>query len=448
MKDAAHNPWAARFAPLLDREVIRQRAAHSPQPLRGLLKMPVEHASRKLKLGLEELFYPSSQCLDLLEKWVGMAFAHCLEMYPDNKKYLQGINEKKAPLPNFSFPCCLTGLGGVGKTELLKAFHRILPSPSEIDAGSGYPPIPSQSYWAVTINASKAPSDLLVPFAGGKDKLDHLVETCRKLAYRNGVGFYTMDEFQHATTSASANARVTQMLLCACYLGIPVVFSANYSLIYRLKQRPQEDQQRLLADIDVLLPDAPDSEDWTNMLKEQQNIAPDVFDYDPVEDGPAIHALCAGIKRAEKHLLLIGFKIAHKRKSTVTLDVLREAYQSHKYATFRHEVEMLLRIALDPGQTSRSSQQERNDLRCPIELPKGMLEKINAEVAKARKAKVADEMLRSSMTPEELANLRTNQKAQKRGKTSQRMPSTKRSKTATAEELRNNAIWFKNRCLR
>jgi len=448
VKTTPINPWAARFKHLLEREVIRQRSAVDPEPLKGLMQMNVEVACRKLEGALEELFYPSGQCLDMLEKWVGMIYAHCLTIYPDNKKYLQGINDEMPPLPSFRPPVCLTGLPGTGKSALFKALQRLLPAPSEIEVGSGYNPIPCQSYWYFTINASAAPSDLLIPFCGGKDILKNLVKTGRKLAFRNGVPIYIADELQHATASPTANTRLTQMLLSVGYLGIPFVFGANYSLIYRLMQRPDEDQQRLLADIDVLLPDDPESEDWIEMLTAQKRIAPDVFAFDPKKDGPAIHGYCAGIKREEKYLLLAAFRIAHSRKTKVTLDVLREAYLSSQYSPHRSRVEMLLRIALEPVQTSRSSQQERTDLRCPVALPEGALAKITHPMKRHRKAMVADNKLESSMTPEELAlHQWDTQHNQNHAEKKPIRGMTKRSRADSAEDLKNNSNWYKKRIL-
>lgn len=449
MKSRNRNPWAERFAPLLDRNVIRKRVEVSPEPLKGLMQMNVEVGVRVLQEAFEKLFFPSRQCLDLLEKWVGMAYAHCLVTYPDNKHFLQGINQKEPPLPNFCFPKCLTGLPGSGKTELIKSFQRILPGPSEIEVGSGYLPIPSQSHWSFTINASAAPSDLLNPFSGGTDTLKNLVRTCRKLAFRNGVSFYTVDEFQHATSSATANTRVTQMLLSVGYLGIPSVYGANYSLVYRLMQRPNEDQQRLLADIDVLLPDPPDSEDWILMLKAQKEIAPDIFAFDPEKDGPEIHGLCAGNKRAEKYLLLVGVRIAHKRGIKVTIEIFREAYQSSDYATFRLFVETLLRVTLEPDRTAYSSQQEMNDLRCPIALPKEAMDMMNSQSHKHRKKKVADEKLESSLTPEEKEFHRRQCRLGSKhvGKVPKGAP-VKRKTPDSAEDLKHNMNLFKNRILR
>ncbi|MBE7423800.1 MAG: ATP-binding protein [Zoogloeaceae bacterium] len=449
MKTTPPNPWAARFEHLLEREVIRLRSTVNPEPLKGLMQMNVEVACRKLEGALEELFYPSGQCLDMLEKWVGMIYAHCLTIYLDNKKYLQGINDKLSPLPSFSPPVCLTGLPGTGKTELFKALLRLLPVPSEIEVGSGYNPMPCQSYWYFTINASAAPSDLLIPFCGGKDILKNLVITGRKLAFLNGVPIFIADELQHATASSTANTRITQMLLSVGYLGIPFVFGANYSLIYRLMQRPDEDQQRLLANIDVLLPDDPESEDWIEMLTAQKRIAPDVFAFDPKKDGSAIHGYCAGIKREEKYLLLTGFRIAHKRKTKVTLDVLREAYLSSQYSPHRSRVEMLLSIALEPAQTFRLGQHERSDLRCPVALPEGALAKITLPMKRHRKAKVAENMLESSMTPEELALIRGDiQPSRKPVNEKPKGGVARRTRADSAEDLKENANWYKKKILR
>ncbi|MBX3647951.1 MAG: hypothetical protein KIT42_14990 [Rhodocyclaceae bacterium] len=445
MRAAAHNPWAARFAPLLDQEEIRRRAAVFPQPMLGLFQLPVEVAYRRLETALQELFYPSQQCVELLSKWVGMAYAHCLEIYSDEKAFLQHINAPEPPLPNFFFPHCFTGLPGTGKTKLLNTLHRILPPPAEIVVGSGYPPVPSQSSWAISIDTCTAPSDLLIPFAGGKERPKNLTEICRKLAYRNGVAIFTADEFQHATTSTSANAQVTKMLMSVAYLGLPYVYGANYSLVERLMRRPHEDRQRLLAHFDVLLPDPPESQDWSNMLAAQKGIAPDIFQFDPIEDALVIHGCSAGCKRAEKHLLLAGLRIGHQRKRPVTIDVLREAYSSQNYASYREEVEQLLQVSLEAWQHSGRKRRHRDDLKCPIDLPKETQAMLLEQTAKLRKTQVAAKMQESAMTPAEKALLKTAERqARKKSPKLQAIPA-KRKQPLTAEELKNNSLWFKSK---
>ena len=45
--------------------------------------------------------------------------------------------------------------------------------------------------------------------------------------------------------------------MIASYLNAPLVYSANYSLCHRLLKRPQEERDRLLSDIIVVMPEMP-----------------------------------------------------------------------------------------------------------------------------------------------------------------------------------------------
>ncbi|MBN8779571.1 MULTISPECIES: hypothetical protein [unclassified Thiobacillus] len=111
--------------------------------------------------------------------------------------------------------------------------------------------------------------------------------------------------------------RATQILLSMSYLGLPMVNIANFSLVHKLMQRPQEDRQRLLAKPCVLVPDSPESQDWIQTLATYRAVASDVLVYDPVNDAKYIFLLSAGIKRLVVRLLVLGYRISRKLRGHV-----------------------------------------------------------------------------------------------------------------------------------
>lgn len=357
--------WASRFEALLDAEELKRRALVTVPPLTNLSSFPVELACHQLEAALQTVFYPTEQCITILKRLVGVAHAHCVAKYPDGKTFLNGLYAQDAPLPSFSSPICLTGLAGTGKSELINAFCRIcVNDEQQILVDESHSPFPVKGPWKITVQACSSPLEVLCSLTQVKGSLVDLIRKCRRLAYRDGIPCLIGDEFQFATGSESANARVAQMLLSLGYIGLPFVFAANFTLIRRLQRRPGEEQQRLLADPIVLFPDHGNSLDWKNTLKAQRDVAPDVLSFDPVQDSEALHAYSAGRKRAMAKLLVLAFRAEYTRSKKVSLEAIRRAYFSSEYVVYRDETEILATQAIQ-----NRPDLKRKDLWCPILLP-------------------------------------------------------------------------------
>lgn len=435
-----HNPWAARFKPLLDREALKLRATTTVPKLVGLPEMHTELACKSLYDALKAVFYPTEQCLNVLHRLVGAAHAHCITLYPDSKTFLAGVYSKNATLPAFSPPICLTGLGGTGKTEIMKTFSRIQQDETEIKVDDIHSPFPLRGSWSATVQARSSPKDVLKSLAQSDGILAELVNKCRKLAYRDGIPFLVADEFQFATGSDKANAQVTQMLLSLGYIGLPFLFVANFSLITRLKKRPQEEQQRLLSDVIVLTSDSPESDDWCNTLEALQAVAPDILIFDSKKDAAALHTYSAGIKRAMVRLIVEAYRIEHPRGGKVDLAAIKHAYDSIGYAGYREEIGILATQAVQS-----KADRNRKDLWCPLPLPSNVSAVFFEHAKKERDERVAKAELESSLTSEERQALKTIQKESNKtkNKSGKVLPIRKKS-APTADDLKQNANWYKD----
>ena len=390
-----HQHWSHHLASLLDEKLLKERAAQTVLALDGLADLTVEQASMRVDLALRTVFYPTAQCISVLKRLIGVAHAHCMSVYPDTKTFLTGVYSSKSPLPEFAMPICLTGLAGVGKTELLRALRRLLDSDDMIPI-DGPQSFPINRTWHVTVLARSTPKDVLRTLSQSEGSPSALVEKCRKLAYRDGASLLMADEFQFATGSESANARVSQMLLSLGYIGIPFIFAANYSLIRRLQRRPGEEQQRLLSIPIVLLPEHPDSADWQNTLKAQRDIAPEYFIFDPVKDAVALHAYTAGRKRAMARLLLLSFRFEHSRRGKVDCNALRRAYHSTEYAGYREETDLLVAQTIQKRPTHG-----RNDLWCPFPMEADSSAVFLRSSIAEREAMVAEAEIAAALTQKE-----------------------------------------------
>jgi hypothetical protein len=355
--DDGHNPWVERFHPFLDEGVIKERALFRPTPLRGLQAMPKESARRQLHQALEAAFYPTTQCVRILKRWLSIAYAHSQGNYSGHIDYLGRLYRKKAEFLRGTQAMCLTGLAGVGKTALINAAMRVFPPAMTIITKDGMI-VPLESCRIMQMEVRTNPNDLLREFCDGNGSGKDLTDKSRRLAFRNGIAIVFADEFQFNTLTTSASAQITKMLLALNSLGIPFVYAANFSMLHTLSKRNQQERQRLTADITEFFPDQPDSEDWRGTLALLKEVAPETFVFDPSNDAIAMHGLCAGMKRAMAKLLVIAYSSIH-HKGFVGIEELTRAYKSGDYASDRQDL-----LALQ--QMTTEVRRKRKDLWNPL----------------------------------------------------------------------------------
>ncbi|CAD6556357.1 hypothetical protein LMG27952_06097 [Paraburkholderia hiiakae] len=428
------SPWVSRFSGLINRETIRERVELRPEPILNIGDMCPSEANDRIKKALARVFYPSDECLDFLLQWMRIARFHSLEMYATPRVFVEGVYRRESPLPESCFPLCLTGLAGTGKSALVGALERLMPKPSTVTATDGTE-FPLVSYRAIAVRICSTPRDILTQFAQREGGGRVLSEFLRRLAYRDGWALVLQDEFQFATQSEKANTRVTQMILAMCYIGVPAVYVANYSLLHKLKLRNQEEKDRLLQYVEILHPDDHTSDDWRTLLRWYRDVAPDVFIFDPEGDAEAIHRLTAGVKRHVVSLLKIGFEKAFSKGEIVDYPVLEKAYKSRKYATFRDTVEALPKLH-GPFRNSRK------DLWCPIDA---VVEPSEDHDWERQRQRCADaKALDASMTVDERKALTSLSKkpVASSAKQSEARVAFMRTMKADAEQLRENDTWF------
>lgn len=434
------NPWAARYEPLLDKDVIKRRAIVTVPALIGLRDMPTELACSRLENALNTVFYPTTQCVNILHRFVGIAHAHCVTTYPDAKAFLAGIYSKDSPLPEFLPAILLTGLAGIGKTQLMKALRRIQVDESQVIVEEDHPPFPLKGPWRITVHARSNPMDILKALAQADAGSAALVDKCKKLVFRDGIPFLIADEFQFVTGSSSANTRVTQMLLLLTYVGIPCCYNANFSLVGRLLMRPEEDRQRLLSDWEILLPDHPSSDDWQQTLKFQKDVAHEMLTFDPIKDAAAIHTYTAGRKRATVKLLVLALRNVHPR-CVVDMAAIKRAYHSPGYACYREEAEILATQVIQ-----NKPDKKRKDLWCPLPLPPNAAAAFLKSANVKRDEQVADAEIRASLNGAERKALEEIQRDIKKTKKQlgEVVPLRKKKTSPTADDLKKNNNWFRD----
>lgn len=433
MTALTENPWVERFIPLLNRDEIRRKVEVKPRLFADYEQLSAVEATKELEKRFKEVFFPSKQCIDILHEWIGLALAHCRNHYHGQREFLAALYDKDVHLPDFNFPMCLTGLAGSGKSQLMKALGRLMPEKSSFTGIDGTI-FKLESHRVLTVKVKGAASVILESVTGQSGGIHELTNVARKQAFRDGWAFLGIDEFQFLTQSDNANTKLTQVLMSVCYLGIPVVYAANYSMLHKLIRRNQEDRQRLLGNVWGLFPESPNSRDWVSMLEWHKSIAPDVFAFDAVADAYAIHQLTGGINRAENKLLVVAFRRALESGRPVGLPELETAYKSRDYAAYRTDIELLSKLAY-----SSVLQKANKDLWCPFDIAS----RFDSEeiFSVKRQERVGEAALEASLNAAERNALKALSKpSSPKKKTSKVVPIDKTK--SVAEKLKEDAAWF------
>jgi hypothetical protein len=412
------NLWVNRFV-AWERDGMADRCRRLPDTI-DLTGCDVELGSVLLTDALTELFVPTEQVLAIIEQLYRRARAHSVTLYGDRQSYLRHCYGEHPMPPKYIAPIYLTGLAGTGKSELISALQRVMPRDQVIALDDYHPSIPMHSLWRVRMPSSATSRHVYQLLLSGHDRklprrADDLADLCRHQAYVLGISLLVIDEFQFVTSSPTAHAQLSSVLLDMSLLGIPMVYVGNYSLGTRLKKRPQEDQERLLADPVFLGPDAATSSDWVRTVAACRAVAPDVLVYDPVRDAAELHRFTAGLKRLLRILIVTAYRRARAVGADVDLPQLRATFQSQQYATARQTVQELYRLT-----TTGAS--KRQDLKCPIEQPLEQEAIDRRQRADACGAAVQKAAVEASLTPgqrktlEELRRAGTETPARAKGK--------------------------------
>lgn len=411
------NPWASRFLKI-DDDAIRVSTLRSPKRINDLDSYHVEVACKLIEAEYNSVFVPTTQVVQIINTLINVMIGHFESIYTDNKSFVQGCYSKDVPLPEFSFPICLTGLAGVGKSALIYALMRLFPYLDDIMVDEYHPPFQRSSPWFLDVNKHTKLSTMLaslleenegdgkkkVKSRGARHDIDSLRLRSRRKAYKTGSPLLTVDELQFLARSENANSIASKILITLSTLGIPFIFVANYSLVHKLKRRPQEDKQRLLSKPIVLLPDEPDSKDWIETLKIYRKVSPGTFNYDPVKDSMDIYRWTGGIKRLLNNLLIIAYRRARQLKKNVTITDLEWAFMSTEYSINRQDVLLLNKqyITNDCG---------RNDLICPFDLPESITSIFKHQAEEDDLGEIVSHIVKSSLTHDERKTYEKLQKA-------------------------------------
>lgn len=397
------NPWIDRYAALCDLDEIIRRARVLVAPLHGLSDDTIELACQRLVNAFSEVFVPTSNIAILLRNEIARAHAHASIYYSDPAIIVARANSNSIDIEPY-MPTCITGPAGTGKTRWRRALSRVLGEIGEVQLGPGHGIVPLVSFTSVLVGTQRSVSQILRPLArpeiqSGKVRISEadLPGECALWQAIVGGCLFGVDELQFLTQSKDASTLVTVVLQALLDVKTPWFYMANYSLCWKLMQRPVESTQRLLKRPLVLLPEPPGSKDWREILQEYQRVAPEVFSFDLATREIELWNYCAGLKRLLVHLIELTYRDCRERgRFQISWADIERGYLSGQYMVNRNDVEKMIAYAVQGGDL-------RQDLKCPFvdDSSSDSIEKYKTQLRDARHRQVVAASVDASLNVEE-----------------------------------------------
>jgi hypothetical protein len=447
------NPWVDRFDLAISDDALDRLIEIRAESISIGNDTP-EVDGELLREALKRVFLSSIQIRTLLRELMGLARAHAKINFGSEEQYMGGLY-KVRPWGSSTAPAVfLTGLAGVGKSDLLLALSRALTAPTEIDV-PGIKHIPLICAWQLSLCDGVGMNTLLRPIlepaiktADGADinkvnfeekawKLPTLLKLSRQRTWRDGVCLLWVDEFQYITKSQDASAKATTMLMQLLGIGPRLIFCANYSFGHKLKNRNNEDTHRLLSCPKIVEPESSSSADWIALLTELKKVVPEVFVFNVNEVENLIHQYTFGVKRLVVELLVLAYKVARKKgENIVSVDDIKLAYISTEYTYHRKSVETLWRQTYENINL-------KDDLWCPFDQSREPTNVV--KIAKATKdfeSRIEDKILESSLSPAEAIAAKSIDSTPEKPKQTARVFSISKKSKITKESLLKGCEMF------
>lgn len=410
----------------------------------------------RLRVALESFFQPSVQIRSIIRCLLAYGRAHASLAYPSTESYIKGLYSLE-PWPDLDAPAvCMTGLAGVGKSALLKAYARLISNRKAVQPVLNHDSLPYDPVWTISLKDGTSLAAMLgmhlnlnIPDSesGGQKSLSvsnlnkkfpfcALMTRARRESWKKRTTVMCADEMQYIT-HGNANTKATAILLSLMGIGPRLFYAANFSLLNGLLRRHQQDTQRLLACPIVIMPECEGSADWNRYLSALMRVCPQAFAFDIEQSQALIHRLTYGIKRLVVRLLCLAYMEARKRnRLAIEQNDIQAAAGSSDFYAARRDVEILER-------QENEVRMIREDLWCPFPMSAVVESSRNvvplSDAVERFEERVEQEILLSSMTPKERERLEADSRSSERTPeySIKRVVPIRKRKRATKEDLIN-----------
>lgn len=393
------NQLLKRFTlPDSDEEIARIIEKRS-RAAANLSVLNVAEGCKLIEAAFKETYTLTAQIVKIIRAIVGIARAYVSLTYSTDEQFRADCNSENLVPTEPGFATALIGLGGTGKSQLFRAVERLLACDDFVIDVQGLPRYPFEPVWIMTMVAGKNLTSLLEPFVGCGIAGTAILKPAAKRAYTNGVGLAILDESQFITATQAGHAKASEMVMKATFIGPPLFFGANYSMINKLEKRPQQERDRLLSNVLVLNPERHGSEDFRRILSDQLEVLSEMIASDKAVSARThaeqIHNYTYGINRKSAVLLTLAYRVAREQGNTIlSIGHIEQAYKSDAYTSHREEVELLRKQVLD-------NRMARADLWCSYAPPVSSNVVVASAIIEEKEKRVAEALIRLTMTKSE-----------------------------------------------
>jgi hypothetical protein len=234
-----------------------------------------------------------------------------------------------------------------------------------------------------------------------------LEDHVRRQIYLRGVCLLMLGELQFVAKGNDANITIVNLVMQVARLGPPVSFSANFSLLHKLRRRPEEERRRLFARIREIEPDSRGSTAWKECCVAFCAAAPEFADLLAAQTTTdTLHAYTFGTRGRLAKLLELAYRSARETNGVkVLLAHVDRAYQSVDYLDERVTIRALERQAIEGGPVRDITKHERRDLHNPYVQKTNGTVTVAKQMAVAHAQRVHEAMVQAAFTPAEKARI-------------------------------------------
>lgn len=331
----------------------------------------------------QQIFLCDTQSRRLLRMMLSAGRAHVKLNFPSVSHFDRHVVTEAPWISLPKFPIGISGLSGIGKTQLQLALGRLAASrtlriETEILANVELKPM-----WCAKLSHAGGVADVLAQFLDDDARLgvghsahDSSPLSCdtvsrrvakslnlrtRVRSYRDGVAMIGLDELQFGA-NGSGCAWVTSLILRLMSYGPLVVYNTNFSLLHNLLKGNNEVTRRLLSNVTEMLPFGADDSEWRRFVQEVMSLLPEAWDFSVNQVSGDLLRYTFGVRDNAVDLLSKALITARAERPScqITARHLEIAYRSASYSVRRNDVELLV--------SQRHVARNRKDLYSPLTL--------------------------------------------------------------------------------